>query len=113
MFSGKLIFIYFSLPNAISKWAASKDTLDKVINLVAPKKKIKIKDKDNIFQWNYLELSILKNQRNLIYAHYIKTNPKEYYNSYMDIKARFQKSERVKVIEYFSHKTMKDLKKRP
>ena len=28
----------------------------------------------------------------------------------MDFKARFQKLERVKMIEYFSHKTMKDFK---
>ena len=100
----------FSLPDAISKWVAFKDTLDKVINLVAPKKKIKIKDKENIFPWNDLELSILKNQRNLFYAHYIKTKSEESYNSYMDFKARFQKIERVKMIEYFSHKTMKDFK---
>ena len=75
----------FSLPDAISKWVAFKDTLDKVINLVAPKKKIKIKDKENIFPWNDLELSILKNQRNRFYAHYIKTKSEVSYNSYHPI----------------------------
>ena len=106
------------LPDVNSKLSAFSNVLLDVINLVAPLRSIKIKDREDQTPWVDLELLVLKNKRDIYYKLWTEAfNRSE--GTFEEIalnecfkqhKADYQKMYRNKLTQFLQTKTMSDFK---
>ena len=103
-------FSLIKLEESVDKnWLALRNIILKIINQIAPEKKIYL-NKQIDFPWIDVELIESKKNRDKAYKRFIKTNSIDDFNLYKLNKSIFNNSSKNKMIEYFKNKTSNDIK---
>jgi hypothetical protein len=95
-----------------SKWIMFKNELIKVIDKIAPKSEILIKNKKTNTPWFDNELAKAKNLRDTTYKKYILSGDKssQLYYEFLINKKNYSNLKDIKIIDYFKCKNINDFK---
>ena len=97
------------IENINDKWLFVKNEITKIIDNVAPTRKISIKN-FNQFPWYDDDLLRLKHQKNSAYKRFNRTNSSQDKEIYEYFNNSFKSYNDEKLIEYFKDKSMSDFK---